>query len=195
MTQWWETPRPRDNRPPHTAWVDSACWARAMGWRGCTGTTAVPISMRLVAAPMTAAAVRASKSSGIWGTHTDASPASSAHRASARRRSTLAPYRPRSGPTMTPIRIASLLADMRTVFLLYSNHHSMGRKHSARTRPAWPERPNRLRGLNAQTGGAVVPEQDRLFIGGAWSTPAGTERIEVVSPHTGEVIATVPAAG
>jgi acyl-CoA reductase-like NAD-dependent aldehyde dehydrogenase len=40
-----------------------------------------------------------------------------------------------------------------------------------------------------------VPEQDRLFIGGAWSTPTGTERIGVVSPHTGEVIATVPAAG
>ncbi len=35
------------------------------------------------------AAVRASNSSGIWGTHTDARPASSAHRASACMRSTL----------------------------------------------------------------------------------------------------------
>ena len=28
-----------------------------MGWRGCTGTTAVPISIRSVSAPITAAAV------------------------------------------------------------------------------------------------------------------------------------------
>ena len=46
MIQWCDTPRPRASRPSHTAWVDSACWASAIGWRGCTGTTAVPISMR-----------------------------------------------------------------------------------------------------------------------------------------------------
>ena len=74
MTQWCDTPRPSASRPPHTACTDSACWARAIGWRGCTGTTAVPISMRLVSAPMRAAAVRASNSSGIWGTHTDDEP-------------------------------------------------------------------------------------------------------------------------
>jgi hypothetical protein len=60
-----------------------------MGWRGCTGTTAVPISMRLVTAPTSVAAVRASNSSGIWGIHTEARPAWSAQRASARSRSTL----------------------------------------------------------------------------------------------------------
>ena len=73
----------------HTACTDSACWARAIGCRGCTGTTAVPISMRLVSAPTSAAAVSASNSSGICGIQTEASPASSAQRASARSRSTL----------------------------------------------------------------------------------------------------------
>jgi hypothetical protein len=89
--QWCDTPRPRASRPWQTAWVDSACWARAIGWRGWTGTTAVPISMRSVAAPATATAVRASNSSGIWGIHTEANPAASAHWASDRSRSTLVP--------------------------------------------------------------------------------------------------------
>jgi hypothetical protein len=60
-----------------------------MGCRGWIGTTAVPTSMRVVSAPTIAAAVSASKSSGICGTQTDAKPASSAQRASARIRSTL----------------------------------------------------------------------------------------------------------
>ena len=51
-------------------------------------TTAVPISMRDVTSPTTVAAVSASKSSGTCGIQTDARPASSAHLASARRRST-----------------------------------------------------------------------------------------------------------
>ncbi len=34
---------------------------------------------------------------------------------------------------------------------------------------------------------------DRLYIGGAWVVPSGDGRIEVVSPFTEEVIATVPA--
>jgi aldehyde dehydrogenase (NAD+) len=35
---------------------------------------------------------------------------------------------------------------------------------------------------------------NRLFIGGAWVTPSGTDRIDVVSPATEQVIASVPAA-
>ena len=34
--------------------------------------------------------------------------------------------------------------------------------------------------------------QDKLFIGGDWVAPAGSDVIEVISPHTEEVIATVP---
>jgi hypothetical protein len=79
-----------------------------MGCRGWTGTTAVPISIRLVAAPTSVAAVNASNSSGIWGIQTVASPASSAQRASASSRTILVWYRPRSGPTIKPIRIVSL---------------------------------------------------------------------------------------
>lgn len=36
-------------------------------------------------------------------------------------------------------------------------------------------------------------EHDRLFIGGRWAPPAGTGRIEVVSPHTEEPLGSVPA--
>ncbi len=39
-----------------------------------------------------------------------------------------------------------------------------------------------------------VQDRDTLWIGGEWVTPAGGERIEVISPHTEEVIATVPHA-
>ncbi|WP_030166119.1 aldehyde dehydrogenase [Spirillospora albida] len=35
-------------------------------------------------------------------------------------------------------------------------------------------------------------EHDRLFIGGEWAAPAGTGTIEVISPHTEEVIGRVP---
>ncbi|MBA9004716.1 MULTISPECIES: aldehyde dehydrogenase [Thermomonospora] len=35
-------------------------------------------------------------------------------------------------------------------------------------------------------------EHDRLFIGGEWTAPAGTGVIEVISPHTEEVIGRVP---
>src|SRR4051794_20470696 len=105
MIQWCDTPRPSESRPSHTACTDSACCASAIGCLGCTGTTAVPISMRLVSTPMMAAAVSASKSSGTCGIQTEASPASSAQRASDRSRSALVAYRPRSGPTMAPMRI------------------------------------------------------------------------------------------
>ena len=35
-------------------------------------------------------------------------------------------------------------------------------------------------------------EKDTLYIGGEWIASTGSERIEVISPHTEEVIATVP---
>ena len=35
----------------------------------------------------------------------------------------------------------------------------------------------------------------QLYVGGAWSSPTSTETMDVVSPHTEEVIATVPVAG
>ena len=74
MIQWCETPRPKVKRPPHTAWFDSACWASTMGWRGCSGTMAVPTSIRVVAVPMSVAAVMTSNSSGICGVQTESRP-------------------------------------------------------------------------------------------------------------------------
>ena len=35
-------------------------------------------------------------------------------------------------------------------------------------------------------------EKDTLYIGGEWVASTGNDRIEVISPHTEEVIATVP---
>ncbi|MFJ5306912.1 aldehyde dehydrogenase [Streptomyces sp. NPDC088350] len=40
-----------------------------------------------------------------------------------------------------------------------------------------------------------MTEQKRLFIGGRWADPSTGQVIDVVSPHTGQVIATVAAAG
>ncbi|MCK9929205.1 aldehyde dehydrogenase [Frankia sp. Mgl5] len=40
-----------------------------------------------------------------------------------------------------------------------------------------------------------MQEQDRLFIGGEWVAPSGTRTIEVVSPHSEQVIARVAAPG
>jgi betaine-aldehyde dehydrogenase len=34
--------------------------------------------------------------------------------------------------------------------------------------------------------------RDKLYIGGEWTAPAGTDVIEVISPHTEEVVGTVP---
>jgi aldehyde dehydrogenase (NAD+) len=34
---------------------------------------------------------------------------------------------------------------------------------------------------------------DRLFIGGEWQAPSGSDLIDVISPATEEVIATVPS--
>ena len=39
-----------------------------------------------------------------------------------------------------------------------------------------------------------IEDKDKLFIGGDWVDPDGTERIEVISPHTEQVIASVPHA-
>ena len=36
--------------------------------------------------------------------------------------------------------------------------------------------------------------QDKFFIGGDWVDPAGSDQLEVISPHTEEVIAKVPEA-
>ncbi|AUG76981.1 aldehyde dehydrogenase [Kitasatospora sp. MMS16-BH015] len=44
-----------------------------------------------------------------------------------------------------------------------------------------------------QPGGGVL-EYDELFIGGVYTAPAGSETIEVVSPHTERVIGRVPHA-
>src|SRR6185503_9922512 len=41
-------------------------------------------------------------------------------------------------------------------------------------------------------GGSTMHEHDTLYIGGEWVKPAGTGTIEVVSPHTEEVIGRVP---
>ena len=81
--QWCDGPSPSVNRPSHTAWVDSACCAMATGWRVWIGITAVPSSMRVVARPISAIAVSASKSFGICGTQIEAKPAASAASASA----------------------------------------------------------------------------------------------------------------
>ena len=40
--------------------------------------------------------------------------------------------------------------------------------------------------------GAKVREYDRLFIGGEWVAPAGTSTIDVVSPHSEELVGRVP---
>ncbi|HLT59584.1 MAG TPA: aldehyde dehydrogenase family protein, partial [Microlunatus sp.] len=35
-------------------------------------------------------------------------------------------------------------------------------------------------------------QHDKLFIGGEWVTPAGTGTIDVINPHTEEVVGRVP---
>ena len=39
-----------------------------------------------------------------------------------------------------------------------------------------------------------MTDHDKLYIGGEWTAPATKDRIEVISPHTEEVIASVPEA-
>jgi acyl-CoA reductase-like NAD-dependent aldehyde dehydrogenase len=40
---------------------------------------------------------------------------------------------------------------------------------------------------------AEVQVKDRIFIGGEWVEPGGTDPIEVVNPTTEEIIGTIPA--
>lgn len=62
--QWCEAPTPSASRPWAAACTESAWRARATGCWACTGTTAVPSSMREVTEPISAMAVNASKSVG-----------------------------------------------------------------------------------------------------------------------------------
>src|SRR5260370_10667436 len=109
-----------------------------MGCRVWIGITAVPISTREVARPMSAAAVSASNSSGICGTQIDVKPAASAASAPATSLSTFSRYRPRSGPIMRPIRTA---LPSRRGLLLRQLHSRFSRVSLAYARPARPYSP------------------------------------------------------
>ena len=54
-----------------------------------------------------------------------------------------------------------------------------------------PRRDHRLNESEPQQGD-VMQVQEKLFIGGEWVDPAGTDVIEVISPHTEEVVGRVP---
>src|SRR5690349_13373525 len=47
---------------------------------------------------------------------------------------------------------------------------------------------------NADLGGVVVKVHEKLYIGGEWVDPAGKGVIDVISPHTEEVVGRVPDA-
>jgi acyl-CoA reductase-like NAD-dependent aldehyde dehydrogenase len=64
--------------------------------------------------------------------------------------------------------------------LQYSNGHSV---------PAHKDREP-----DDDAGGAVS-ERGRLFIGGSWTVAPGPDSVEVISPHTEDVLATTAAAG
>jgi acyl-CoA reductase-like NAD-dependent aldehyde dehydrogenase len=49
--------------------------------------------------------------------------------------------------------------------------------------------------MSTGTTGSADYERDRLYLGGEWVAPAGGGVIEVVSPHTEEVVGRAPAAG
>src|ERR1700738_499192 len=103
--QWCDGPTPRANRPPAPAWTDSAWRASAIGCCACSGTTAVPSSIRDVRAPISATMVSASKSLGTWGIHAVSKPAAPAHSMSSSSLVTLRAMSPRSAPIITPRRI------------------------------------------------------------------------------------------
>ena len=42
--------------------------------------------------------------------------------------------------------------------------------------------------------GRTMTDHDKLYIGGEWTDPATSDRIEVISPHTEEVVGSVPEA-
>src|SRR5271163_2409313 len=67
MIQWCDGPTPNANRPPANACVENAWRARAIGCWACSGTTAVPSSMRELCAAISDTMVRQSKSFGTCG--------------------------------------------------------------------------------------------------------------------------------
>ena len=103
--QWCDGPTPSASRPPTPACTDSAWRASAIGCCACSGTTAVPSSMRDVRAPISATMVSASKSLGTCGIHAVSRPADSAHSMSSSSFLTLRAMSPRSAPIITPRRI------------------------------------------------------------------------------------------
>src|SRR4051794_12982798 len=139
--QWCDGPRPRVKRPSHTAWFDNTCCAIATGWRVWIGITAVPSSTRLVALPISATAVSASKSFGTWGTQIDAKPSRSAACAAAMRRVTLSGRWPFSAPIIRPIRMTA------NVILIF-------RERASRNRREQPEREVPMSRVAVVTGAA-----------------------------------------
>ena len=93
-------PRPRLNRPPHSAWVVSACSASATGWRVGAGITAVPSSGPV--APQLAISVNASNPR-CCVIHTESTQASTARWYSAARSPRVSPQPPLL-PITTPMR-------------------------------------------------------------------------------------------
>src|ERR1700739_2574150 len=107
-TQWCAGPPPSPSRPPATACVESAWRARAIGCWACSGTTAVPSSIRELCAAISDTMVRQSKSLGTCGIHAVSSPADSAHSMSETNLATLRAISPRSAPIITPTRTIPL---------------------------------------------------------------------------------------
>ena len=103
--QWCDGPTPSASRPPLPACTDNAWRASAIGCCACSGTTAVPSSIRLVRLLISDTMVSTSKSSGTCGIHAVSRPAASAHSISARNLVTLRAISPRSAPIITPSRI------------------------------------------------------------------------------------------
>src|SRR6201991_1781436 len=108
MIQWCDGPIPNANRPPANACVENAWRARAIGCWACSGTTAVPSSMRELWAAISDTMVRQSKSFGTCGIHAVSRPADSAHSISEANLATLRAMSPRSAPIITPIRTVPL---------------------------------------------------------------------------------------
>ena len=106
-----QRPTPSASRPPPPlpACTDSAWRARATGCCACSGTTAVPSSIRLVRLPISDTMVSASKSLGTCGIQAVSKPADSAHSMSSSYILTLRAMSPRSAPIITPRRTSGLL--------------------------------------------------------------------------------------
>ena len=69
----------------------------------------------------------------------------------------------------------------------------LGPLRARRARPARPQRLRRLvRSRTLRRGTRMTLDRDALFIGGTWAKPATDAVLEVVSPHSEEVVARVP---